>query len=287
MNRITACLAVASLITLSACTKGSVKGTITDGLDKQPVSELRILAKSEAPDLTCQVFEATTDATGAYSFDALCAGQTYTLSSGDEDRFFTGTQEVSGDEQGVADLTAWKGPDGAGVYILNADGTMESQRTKADVAKAVLFETEQGVRYPTGTPGTWPAVAEGTYLVLIGKDTIANQKMHPLIESPEVKFNPDREGITHFSLGQPWLYIGAKMDEEGAYTEMKTELDSSKVINAEHGERAAQYIPASAVPAGKYAMLTDKAKRTYMFEFGGAPPPAEKEEAPAEEPAAE
>lgn len=289
MNRIAACLAVGTLITLSACTKGAVSGTVTDGLTKAPVGELRILARSEAPDQTCKVFETTTDASGSYKFDGLCAGQTYTLSSGDEARFFTGDQEVSGDEQAVSDLTAWQGPEGAGVYVLKADGTMESQRTKADVAKATIFETEQQVRYPTGTPGSWPAVAAGSYLVLIGADTIANQQLHPLIESPEVKFNPDREGLTHFSLGQAWLYIGAKMDAEGAYTEVKTELDESKVITAEHGERAAQYIPADAVPAGKYAMLTSKSKRTYMFEFGAATPtdapeaPAAEGEAPAAE----
>ena len=283
MNRIAACLAVGSLITLSACTKGSVSGTVTDGLKKSPVSELRLLARSEAPDLTCQVFETTTDASGSYTFDSLCAGQTYVLSSGDENRFFTGDQDVSGDEQAVSnDLTAWRGPDGAGVYVLKADGTMQSQKTKADVSTATLFETEQKVRYPTGTPGTWPPVKQGEYLVLIGKSTIENQKIFPLVESPEVKFNPDREGLTHFSLGQEWLYIGAKMDAEGAYTEMKTELDSSKVVAAEHGERAAQYIPADAVPPGKYAMLTSKAKRTYMFEFGGEAAPAE---APKADPA--
>ena len=276
MNRLAACLAVGSLITLSACTKGSVSGTVTDGLSKAPVPELRLLARSDAPDQTCKVFETTTDATGAYSFGELCAGQTYVISSGDEARFFTGDQEVSGDEQAADNaLTAWQGPDGAGVYVLRADGTMESQRTKADVAKATIFETEQQVRYPTGTPGSWPAVAPGEYLVLIGKATIENQKMYPLLESPEVKFNPDREGLTHFSLGQPWLYIGAKMDAEGAYTEMKTELDESLVVSAEHGERAAKYIPAEAVPAGKYAMLTDKAKRTYMFQFGAAPAKAD------------
>jgi hypothetical protein len=283
MNRIAACLAVGSLITLSACTKGSVSGTVTDGLSKAPVSELRLLARSEAPDQTCKVFETTTDASGAYSFGELCAGQTYVISSGDEARFFTGNQEVSGDEQSAAnELTAWRGPEGVGVYLLKADGTMESQRTKADVASATLFETEQSVRYPTGTPGSWPAVASGEYLVLIGKATIENQQMFPLIESPEVKFNPDREGLTHFSLGQEWLYIGAKIDE-GVYTEMNTELDTSKVVMAEHGDRAAQYIPADAVPAGKYAMLTKKARRTYMFEIGAAAPAAEAGDAPATE----
>ncbi|MFT5586416.1 MAG: hypothetical protein ACI9VR_004014 [Cognaticolwellia sp.] len=287
MNRIAACLAVGSLLTLSACTKGTVSGTVTNGLSKAPVPELRILARSEAPDQTCKVFETTTDASGNYSFDGLCAGQTYTLSPGEDGHFFMGTQEVSGDEQAPGNaLTAWQGPEGAGVYVLKADGSMESQRTKADVAKATIFETEQSVRYPTGTPGSWPAVASGDYLVLVGKATIENQQMFPLVESPEVKFNPDRDGLTHFSLGQAWLYIGAKIDE-GVYTEMKTELDATKVVNAEHGERAAQYIPADAVPAGKYAMLTTKAKRTYMFEFGGAADvPAEEAPATEEPPAA-
>jgi hypothetical protein len=289
MNRIAACLAFGSLITLSACTKGAVSGIVTDGLSKAPVPELRLLARSNAPDMICQVFEATTDASGNYSFDSLCAGQTYVLSSGDEARFFTGDQEVSGDEQALANpLTAWQGPAGAGVYVLRADGTMESQRTKADVAKATIFGTEQTVRYPTGTPGSWPAVEQGSYLVLVGPTTIKNQTLYPLIESPEIKFNPDREGLTHFSLGQAWLYIGAEIGADGAYTQMDVELDTSKVTNALHGDRAVQYIPAEAVPAGKYAMLTDKSKRTYMFEFGGpAADPAEEAPAAEDAPAAE
>ena len=64
---------------------------------------------------------------------------------------------------------------------------------------------------------------------------------------------------------------------------MNTELDTSKVVMAEHGDRAAQYIPADAVPAGKYAMLTKKARRTYMFEIGAAAPAAEAGDAPATE----
>lgn len=260
------------LLTLSACSKGAVSGSVTDGLSGQPVSELRILARSEATDLTCQAFETTTDASGAYSFDALCAGNTYTLSSGDEDRFFTGTTEVSGDAQ-LPDnaLQSWIGPDGSGVYILDAEGKMTPMRTHSDVQKASIFETETMVRYPDSTPGTWPRIVPGTYLMLVGQSTIENQKLHPMETSPEVKFNPDRDGITHFSLGQPWLYIGAKMDEEGGYTQLTAQLDEAKLIEASAGERAVRYIPADALPAGKYALLPDKAKRTYMMEFGAAP----------------
>lgn len=275
--------ALGLLVGLSACTKGSVSGTITDGITKSGVEGVRVLARAESPDLTCQVFETTTDASGNFTIEGLCANATYTLSAGDESRFLTGTLEAEGGQPttGVA-LTSWTAPEGSGVYILDTAGELTPQRTRTDVNKATLLDTEKEVRYPAARFKQLTPVYDGTYLVLVGSDTIANQHLHPLIESPEVKFAPDREDITHFTLGGPWQYIGVQIGEDGAHTDVALELDASKVISAESGERSVNYIPASALPAGDYAMLTDKGKRMFLFTFGGAEPAAD---APADAPA--
>lgn len=269
------------LVGLAACTKGSVSGTITDGITNGGVEGVRILARAESPDLTCQVFETTTDASGNFTIEGLCANATYSLSAGDDSRFLTGSLEAEGGvpTTGVA-LTAWTAPEGSGVYILNSAGELTPQRTRTDVNKATLLDTEKEVRYPAERFKALTPVYEGTYLVLVGADTIKNQHLHPLVENPEIKFAPDRDDITHFTLGGAWQYIGVQVAEDGTHTDVALELDASKVISAENGDRAVNYIPASALAAGDYAMLTNKGKRMFLFTFGGAEPAPE---APAEE----
>ena len=268
MTRIFASVSVLALLT--ACTKGSVSGTITDGLTGEPVAELRVLAKSDdTADLTCMVLEGTTDATGTFTIEGTCANSTYTLSSADDTRFFEGAQDVAGGEPitGHA-ITSYLAPAGKGVYLVK-DGELKPQKTYSDVQQATILKTEQVVRYPDTKPKDdgWNELPEGAHLLLLGDKNINSLQWQTANESPEIKFEPDREGITHFSLGQPWVYIGIDMQSETEFAETEPQVDESKYVAVEGGGRKAVYVPAEALAPGRYALLPDeKARRTYLFE---------------------
>ncbi|MCB9762650.1 MAG: hypothetical protein H6739_22815 [Alphaproteobacteria bacterium] len=278
---------VAALGLLTACTKGSFEGKLVNGLTGEPIPEMRVLLKGETTDFTCQVFEATTDASGSFKVEGTCADISYALEPGDEAYFLDkSTGAVTGGEPstGAVEVKAWQAPKGAGVYTLK-DGELKSLRTFADVKAATILDTEQKVRYPETQPKddkSWPPVPEGGYLVLVGKTTIDRLQLLPAIQSPEIKFAPDREGITHWSLGGPWYYIGIEMTSETEFAEKTVQIDAAKVVNADGADesRVAQYIQADAVPDGKYALVGPEDRRTYLIRFGdAAAAPAEGAEA--------
>jgi len=267
MTRIAASISVLAL--LAACGKGSITGTITDGLTGAPVADLRVLAKSDdTADLTCMVLEGTTDATGTFTIEGTCGNSTYALSSADDTRFFSGDNSLAGGEPitGHA-ITSWPAPEGKGVYTV-INGDLKPQKTYSDVQQATILKTEQVVRYPDTKPKDdgWNTLPVDGHLLLLGQ---SNHKLQwqTANESPEIKFEPDRDGITHFSLGQPWVYIGIDMQSEKEFAETEPQIDESKFVSVEGAGRKALYIPTAALAPGRYALLPDeKARRTYLFE---------------------
>lgn len=272
---------IVALALSTACTKGSFQGKLVDGLTGQPVAAERVLLKAETTDFTCQVFETTTDDQGNFTVGDLCANMEYVLSPGNEMLFLGDAPAIDGSAQaaGAVEIKAWMAPAGSGVYILDG-GELKPQRTYADLKTARILGSEQDVRYPNTQPkddASWAEVPAGGHLVVVGKPTIDRLQVLPFIESPEVKFEPDREDIKHFSLGQAWHYIGIAIQSETEFELKTVELDMSKVVEAASGERAARYIQADALPNGKYALVGEKDRRTYMFRVGpaAAAPPAE------------
>ena len=264
-------LAFVSLFLLfTACAKGTVSGTITDGLTGAPVPELRVLARSnDTADFSCMVLEGTSDATGNFTIEGTCSNSTYVLSSADDTRFFEGDQNVAGGEPVVGHaMTSYLAPAGKGIYLV-IDGELKPQKTYSDVQKATILKTEQVVRYPDTKPKDdgWTKIPAGSHLLLLGDKNLNTLKWRTATESPEIKFEPDRDGITHFSLGAPWVYIGIDMISETEFTETAVVIDETRFVEVEGPMRQARYIPAEAFAAGRYALLSDeKARRTYLFQ---------------------
>lgn len=261
---------IAAIALLTACTKGTVSGTITDGLSGAPVADLRVLARSDdTADLTCMVLEGTTDAAGNFTIEGTCANSTYGLSSADDTRFFSGANDVEGGAPVVGhSITAYTAPAGKGVYLL-VEGELKPQKTYSDVQTATILKTEQVVRYPDTRPkeAGWGKIPAGSHLLLLGDKNISTLKFQTANESPEVKFDPDREGITHFSLGGPWVYIGIDIASQDEFAVTTAAVDDSKFVDVKGSDRNARYIPAEALAAGRYALLADeKARRTYLFQ---------------------
>ncbi len=281
-------LASLPLLWLTGCTKGKIVGTITDALTGQPVEGVRVIAKAPlATDMTCSTLEGVTDASGTFTIEGTCVNNSYNLKIGDDMLLLKGELTVEGGEAEPVSRSyeVWTAPEGTSVYFL-VGGEMIAQKTLSDIGTATILDSEppQAVRYPEVRLSTWPQLEPGSYLVVTGISNMDQLKLHPMVESPEVKFSPDREDITHWSLGKEWDYVGISMTAEGAYELKTVEADASMVKEVRGTEnRGARYIPAEALPPGRYALLKDKAKRTYMFEVGGSTAPAE--EAPADAPA--
>ncbi len=272
MNRIL--VASTALIALTACTKGTIDGKVTDGLTGQPVAELRVIAKAPvATDLTCMALEGSTDASGAFHIEGTCAGNEYVLSLADDTRFIEGSASVAGGEPVTQDLKTWIAPEGSGIYVI-ADGELQPQKTYSDVAKAVIMNTEQEVRYPETAPKDdgWPQLATGSHVLLLGEKNVRDMGFELVLKSPEVKFAPEegRDDITHWSLGQEWSYIGIQMAEDGSFELKQAEVDTSKFVDVAGSDRTARYVPAEALAPGRYALLGPKSRRTYVFEVGGS-----------------
>ncbi|MCP4808987.1 MAG: hypothetical protein GY913_27380 [Proteobacteria bacterium] len=262
-------LSTTVLLALVGCAKGTVDGTVTDGLTGAGVSELRVLAKSDdAADLTCMVLEGTTDASGAFKIEGTCANATYTLSSADDTRFFEGDHliEGGGPIAGHA-ITSYRAPEGSGVYLL-VDGELKPQKTYSDVSSATILKTDQVVKYPETKPPAdgWPEIAADSHVLLLGGKAIGMTWI-PAHDGPEIKFDPDREGITHWSLGEDgWVYLGVVVRGQDDYEVSTSALDDSKAISVSGAGRTAKYLPADAIPAGRYAVMGEKSKRAYVFE---------------------
>lgn len=245
---------------------GSFEGKLVDAISGDVMEGVRILAKSpDATDLTCQVFEATSDAGGIFKLDGLCANAKYDVTTGDNQFLIDGLGQLEGGIQsaGVIDVKVWRAP-GTGVYILDGKD-LKKQATKTDVKSKVIFESENELAYyPMETFEKLTKIEENQYLVLSGERNVSKMKFYPLVPEPnERKFGNKTEWTTE----GPWTYIGIKFTSNTEYERLENTPDPSKVLKAGEGERQLLYIKGGALPAGDYAVMADKDRRTYMFKF--------------------
>lgn len=265
MSRLLAPLAILPLVACS--TGGALSGTVVDGITKAPKADLRVLARSEdTTDLTCKVKEGKTDASGAFLIEGLCSGATYTVGLGDETLMLS--QALTVDSTATAEdtktLTAWRAPSGSGVYRL-ADDALAPLRTFSDVASETVLDSDVKVRYPKLKPTKAASIKTGQFLVLSGKGVIDRLKVHPLVED-----SGKRQFAENITI-EDHVYIGVKFTSDTEWEAQTAALDEAKVLTVENGDRMVKYIPADALPDGRYAILGDDDKQTYVFDFGAAP----------------
>lgn len=259
---------VALVPLLAACNPGSAfSGTLVDGFTDQPRADVAVLAKSaDTTDLTCQVRESRTDATGAFHLQNLCTGATYALSLGDETLMLDQSRTLDGSAEAAAGvkLVSWRAPSGDGVYKLTDDG-LSSLRSFSDVATETILESEEVVRYPTMKPTKVVTIGNDDRLVLSGADVIARMEVHPLVaDAGKRQFAGDVSIEDH-------VYIGVRFASDTEWEAQAATMDASKVTLVDNGDKQVKYLPGDALPQGRYAVLGSKDKRTYVFDFGAAP----------------
>lgn len=271
-----AALTVLSL--LAACGDPAVTGALTNGESGQPIAEMRLVAKAvDDVGLTCLSGEGTTDASGAFTIPNLCTSQTaYTLEPEDQTLFLADFTEIAKGQAGEpVGLKAWIAPSGKGLYLQTGEG-FESIATHADLREDRIYGSEETVLYPDATPGKVPKIEGEARLVISGTSNIEEMVIVPLLPSGRRIF----EGENGPQM-PPWWYLGTEFTTDGEFARKEATLDEAKLLTKTAGERGVRYIPADALPEGRYAIYKPgNRKRISIVDFGTAPelPPDTKDE---------
>lgn len=280
-------VAVACAIAFSGCSTVTAEGRVVDGLTGQPIpGPYRMKAKAvSAADvaMSCQYFDAEVTAEGTFKLDRLCPGTAYKLETDNEELWLVEVDEIPDGGFGQpTDVTAWRMPKGSGVYKLS-NGALTLLKTDSDVEVDKIFGTSETVRLPNTIPDSIPLIGSDDYLVLVGKSTVADMKLSPLVESGPRKFGDAAEP---YNRPETWWYLGTKFTDDTTFERVTANLDATKVIDKTKGERHGRYISGGALAKGRYALLKDDDKRMYLLDFGAAPAPTAAPAVAPEEPAA-
>ncbi|MEZ4235849.1 MAG: hypothetical protein R3F59_06740 [Myxococcota bacterium] len=256
---------------LTGCSSVTAEGHIVDGLTGEPIpGPYRIKARSTSRDvaLTCQLFDTEVGADGAFKLEQLCSGTSYQLSTDRDDLWLVEIDTIpEGGFGQPTDLTAWRVPKGSGVYKLSG-GELTMLRTASNVEQDTIFGTDQTVRLPDTLPEKVDRIDTGDYLVLVGKATIEEMKLVPLVPSGPRKFGTAEEP---YARNEPWWYLGTKFTDDTTFERVEARPDASKVVDKSKDDRAGRFIAGGALPAGRYALLKDDDKRMFLLDFGAAP----------------
>jgi len=248
---------------------GDYKGVLTNGMNGEPLADVRILAKSSppSPDMTCQVRETKTGPTGAFTVAALCHKQTYILSVPQPNLQLSGGSVIEGSEQTEpGSHQAWWSPDGSGVYLLSGDA-VKPLPTFSDVESDETLDGQK-IRYPSMKPtGKVITVDAGKHLVISGKKMVKRLQFFPLVSDPERR-----------RLKSGWItdhvFIGHKFTSNTQHEPIETVLDTNKVKDVLIRNEGVRYIAHDALPAGRYALLGNDDERVTILDFGSSQAPA-------------
>lgn len=251
---------------LAACGSPTVTGTLTHGLSGEPLADTAIVlqAPSDAS-LSCQRFEAQTGPDGAFSIAGPCVPGTEYSVRIDGMQVFDGARVSSAE---VGTIEAFPAPDGSGVFELSAAGELTSIRTHADVRTENLWQSEEVVEFPSVMPidADTPHIQAGEYLVLLGNDIVLGAQVQPLVPSEGRKFGTPEQFV---EMAEPWWYVGIEFTSDTEYTHKQVLADPAQVIDKRRGDTVVRYIPASALPEGRYSIREPGSRRMAILRVGG------------------
>lgn len=242
---------VVATIALTGCSDPPIAGSVTNGLTQAPIEGLRVVARAtgDTATLSCMAGEATTGEDGRFVFQGLCGGTAYDIVDASGQMWFgefTGIPATG--TTGDIDIVAWRAPEGNGVYRLTHNDLQPIRRT-ADVGTEVVGENK--ATYPKTIPGKINRISHGEFLVLTGS-AVDTMQIQTLVESAV----------------KEWWYVGVTFTSVDAFEPHSLSLDTTKSVDKRVGERQVRYIPAEALPNGRYAMMAEGDERMYLFDVG-------------------
>lgn len=280
------------LVGLMACSGGGVQGRVVDGMTHQPIAgPYRLTAKAtgEGVAMGCQILTTDVGPDGAFSLSGLCSGTGYSLSVDRDDLWLADATVPDGGFPGPHDLEAWRAPKAAGLYVMSQSGELTALKTAADLKSDRILGSEERIRYPWEMASTNVAVvAPGQHLVLVGRSTVEEMTITPVLQSmprwfgrgmkpPATSKKLDETGWLlaekeKYRMG-PWWYLGTTFTDNITFERVSTTVDASKVVEKSSESRAVKYLAADALPKGRYAIMKDGDRRMYLVDFGGEAPP--------------
>ena len=250
------------LLALWACSSSyTLEGTVENGLSGEPLGGFGVVAAADDPAITlsCRTFQGAVDEQGNLSVAGLCAGTSYTLTLSGQVVSPDLASVPAGGPGGPLSAKAYPAPEGEGIYTL-VDGALTSVKSNADQKKEVPLGGSEPVYFPGTTPGKFPVVPAGGFLVLSGEAT--DLQLVPLV------VNPNRLELEGSQPMTPWFYVGSSFEGNVA-TPVAADVDASKVTEVSAGERTLRYLAADAVPSGRYVLYQPGQRRMTMFDMGG------------------
>jgi len=261
-------LSVLALSAIVGCTSPTAKGTLVDGITGKPIAEMRLIATATSgTSMTCSAFEATTDATGAFSYDALCSGTGYGLKAENENLWLAEVDSIPDGGADGLEVKAWRAPKGSGMFRLTGD-ELESIRSSADIKSEPVWNSDtEKVEYPATVPKKPVVIGPDDYLVLVGESAVTKTKYYPLIKSGERKFGSSKTSIITM---EPWSYIGIEFTSDTEFERKESSPKDGSVTNKQKGDRNVSWVKGDALPAGRYAVHREGDGRTTVLDFGAA-----------------
>lgn len=234
-------------------------GVLVDARTGAPIAGATVRLRTEAEG-DCALREAGTDPEGRFELAGLCGGHAYRAAPADPLWWVAVEPEVQAG--GRVELRAWRAPTSDGVYLL--EGTeLRQLTTQTGVSERMWAPAGRNIAFPTELPETLPAVRGEAALVLAGEEVVAGWSLQPTWDGPELSLGPAEAPVKMW----PWVYLGAKIREDGALEELKVEATSTGP-----DARPLRYFGADAVPAGRYALRSPGKSRAFLLMFGDTPP---------------
>ncbi len=259
-------------LALGACGGNKVEGKVVDGRTGQAMGGFTLKASAaEDTNMTCQYFEAEVADDGSFLFESLCSGVPYNLESSREDIWLADGPSVPAEGiEGATEFKVWNAPKGSGIWRVPAGGDLQQLKTTADIKQESLKESDEVVHYPSNIPKNVPLVAGNDVLLIVGNP--AEMLFKPLIYEADVrKFGDEQTNVKM----DPWWYVGKRFSDHSVFEVVEATVDAGQLADKSDATRAARWMNAGALPAGRYAVHRADDRRMYIIDFGEAQAEAE------------
>lgn len=238
---------------IAACAgPGALTVTVTDGRTGAPAPGVAVRLDAEG----CAAGPHLTDEDGELSVAQGCGDARVAVA---DPGWTAAPVTASG---GRAAITAWQAPEADGVYLLDGR-TLTPLLTNTAVDTLPLLGGAGQVRLPVEIPGALPELEGSRVLLLAGTATAALQWL-PLVPGGARTFGPPEAPVPV----DPWVYLGVRFREDGGTEPVDAGLDAARVVATEVSGRPLRYVPADALPAGRYALAAPDAIRALLVEVG-------------------
>ena len=217
----------------------------------------------------CLVKEGLIDENGAFTVPDVCTSASdYSIELSDKNLFLAEVDSLTKGYEGGAplELKVWRAPKGTGVFKL-AGSELSRVSSATDVRSDFVFKSEETVISPKEIKAV-PLIAAGEHLLMAGG--AASYDLIPLINSDKRRLGKEANAKREWVDQQPWSYVGVEFKSDTEIERKTVTVDAAKVITKEKGNRVAKYLAADAVPAGRYMILKEGAKRGWIVDFGEA-----------------